>query len=80
MKGTTFSVKEAIRLIPPTKINAEITATKIPTTHFGIPKAVKKASLMEFDWTIFPMIPRDRIVMTAKNTASILPKLPLKAS
>ena len=38
--GTTFSVKDAIREIPPMKMNAARTATITPITHFGTENAV----------------------------------------
>ena len=79
MIGTTFSVKEAMRETPPMKMKPAITAQMMPMTSFGIPNAVKNASLIEFDWTMLPMKPRARMIATEKKTAMNLPRPPLKA-
>lgn len=80
MKGTIFSVREAMRRMPPMKTKPASTAMTMPTTSLLAPKAVAKAEEMELAWTMFPIKPRARMMKTEKRTASTLPKRPLKAA
>ena len=79
MRGTSFSVTEARRLVPPRKMNAQITTSTAPTIQEGMPKAVSKVEPMELDCTMQPMKPRASMMATAKKPARNLPKPPLKA-
>ena len=75
MRGTIFSVTEAMRPMPPMNTNAAITPRATPTPRWGNPKAVWKASAMELDCTMFPMKPRATMMATEKNAAMAgLPK------
>ena len=49
-------------------------ATRMPTTTLGTPKAVNMASLMELDCTMLPIKPRARMMATEKKPARNLPK------
>ena len=40
MTGTSFSVTEASRWVPPKKIKPPMTASTMPTAQLGMPKAV----------------------------------------
>ena len=79
MMGTIFSVTEARRCTPPTKMNPQITTSTMPTIQEGTPKAVSKVEPMELDCTIQPIKPSARMMATAKNPARNFPKPPLKA-
>ena len=79
MMGTSFSVTEATRWMPPRKTKAEAAATTRPMTQAGMPKAVEQVEPMELDWTMQPMKPRARVMATAKNPARKEPSLPRKA-
>ena len=62
MIGTIFSVKLAIRLIPPMKMIAATIATKIPTAIVGTWNALLNATPIELDCTMLPMNPSARTV------------------
>ena len=79
MTGTIFSVTEARRCTPPTKMKPQITTSTMPTIQEGTPKAVWKVEPMELDCTMQPMKPRARMMATAKKPARNLPKPPLNA-
>ena len=74
MMGTSFSVTETMRCTPPRKMNPATSATRMPTTTLGTPKAVNMASLMELDCTMLPIKPRARMMATEKKPARNLPK------
>ena len=79
MIGTSFSVTDARRDTPPTKINAQMITNTIPTIQDGTPNAVSIVEPMEFDCTIHPKNPSARIIAIAKKPARNLPRLPLNA-
>ena len=47
MKGTSFSVTDAMRDMPPMKMNAPTMTMIRPITHVGMPKAVFMVEAME---------------------------------
>ena len=80
MRGTSFSMTQAMRLAPPRKMAAEMRATTTPTSTGERPNAVLKAAPMELDCTMLPMKPRARMMATEKKPARALPKAPGKAA
>ena len=74
MTGTSFSVTNAMRWMPPRKMSPAMTVTAMPITHVGMPSAFEKVSPMEFDCTMLPMKPSARVMATAKKPARNLPK------
>ena len=74
MKGTSFSVTEAMRCTPPMKMRAATAATMTPMIQPGMPKALVQDSAMELDCTMLPMKPSARVMATAKKPARNLPK------
>ena len=76
--GTTFSVKEAMRLTPPRKMKAAMIATTTPTMRGSTPKALWKASPIEFDCTILPVKPSAKMIASEKKPARNLPNAPGK--
>ena len=80
MRGTSFSMTQAMRFAPPRKMAAEMSATMMPTSTGETPKAVPKAAPMELDCTMLPMKPRARMMATEKKAARARPKDPVKAA
>ena len=80
MAGTSFSVTEASRWVPPKKIKPDSTTSTAPASQAGMPKAFSKAAPMELDWTMQPRKPRARMMATAKKPARNRPKPPGKAA
>ena len=79
MTGTSFSVTEARRWMPPRKIAPQISTSTTPKIQEGTPKAVWKVEPMELDWTMQPKKPRARTMAMEKKPARNLPKPPWKA-
>ena len=77
MSGTIFSVVEAMRPMPPRKMNAAMMASTKPITGAGMPKAESKAEAIELACTMLPMKPRAAMMASAKNTARGLQRRPL---
>ena len=81
IKGTTFSVKDAILFTPPKNTNPPNRATITPVIYGEILKAFFIASPIELACTPFPIKPSANIQDSAKNTARIFDKkLLLKSS
>jgi hypothetical protein len=72
MMGTTFSVKAAMRPMPPKNTNAASAEMITPMSSGGREKAVWKASAMELDWTMLPMNPSAMMMEMEKKAASFL--------
>ena len=73
MKGTIFSVTEAMRLIPPTTTRPTITITTTPVTQVGTWNTVAMLPEMELTWVMLPM-PKEAIRQNSENSrASTLP-------
>ena len=73
IKGTSFSVTEAILFNPPTMTSAPTSTRTIPVTVAGIEKAEVILAAMEFTWLMLP-IPKEASRQKAENSvASIAP-------
>ena len=72
MIGTIFSAKLAMRRMPPMKMKPASAKITMPVSQTGMPKAVRKASAIEFACTMFPMKPRATMIVQAKKAASAL--------
>ena len=78
IKGTTFSVTEAIRLIPPMIMIPTKTIIISPIMVRALPPVIPKASTncmaAWLDWAAFPPPKEAPIHKTAKITANVFPK------
>ena len=80
MAGTSFSVTEASRWVPPKTTNPASTTNTAPTSQEGMPKALEKAWPMELDCTMLPKKPKASSSAKAKKPAKNRPKPPSKAA
>ena len=73
IKGTIFSVTEAMRFRPPSTTSPVRITMTIPVTQVGMPKAVFILPEMELIWVMLPMPKEARKQNTENSTASTMP-------
>ena len=73
MKGTSFSVTEAMRFSPPTMTRAARTMSTTPVTTGGMEKDAFMLAAMELIWLMLPMPKLARTQKQLNSTASTAP-------
>ncbi len=73
MKGTIFSVTEAMRFKPPSTTSPARMTTAMPVTQVGMPNTSCMLPEMELIWVILPMPKEARKQNTENSTASTRP-------